>query len=197
MIRARGVARALCVSGAVCLLLLLTGPAVSLAAPQPKPTLTGETFTGVPTVTATCDPTSNSTISYSVSGTATGPYPGTFTESGTATLGPQGFFIDPNNPNAPGNVVSFSATFTIQAAGGVQIFGAMQLAPPGLLAGNHGFCDQFSLQSFGAQSDYQALIRAKGPPCTDSGQSLTAVNAGQNYPQSQFNQSFYSNQQAC
>jgi hypothetical protein len=73
----------------------------------------------------------------------------------------------------------------------------MRLAPPGLLAGNHGFCDQFSLQSFGAQSDYQALIRGNGPPCIDRGQSLTAVNAGQNYPLSQFNQSFYSNQQAC
>jgi len=94
MIPARRVARALCVSGAMCLLLLLTGPAVSLAAPQPKPTLTGETFIGVLTVTATCDPTSNSTISYSVTGTATGPYPGTFTESGTATLGPQGIFIE-------------------------------------------------------------------------------------------------------
>jgi hypothetical protein len=197
MIQARRVARALCVSGGVCLVLLLTGPAVSLAASQPRPTLTGETFTGVPTVTATCDPTSNSTINYSVSGTATGPYPGTFTESGTATLGPQGIFIDPGNPNAPGNLVSFSATFTIQAATGVQIFGAMQLAPPGLLAANHGFCDQFSLQSFGAQSDYGALIRAKGAPCIDRGQSLTAVNAGQNYPLSQFNQSFYSNQQAC
>ena len=38
-------------------------------------------------VTATCSATGTSTISYAASGAAFGPYPGTFTEVGTVTIG--------------------------------------------------------------------------------------------------------------
>jgi hypothetical protein len=68
-------------AAAVCALL---APAAASALP---PTLTREFFGGTPTVTATCA-ASGSMIFYSVSGVAVGPYPGTFTESGTATIGP-------------------------------------------------------------------------------------------------------------
>lgn len=66
------------------------GMAVATASAQTPPaTLTGETFTiSPPTVTATCG-TSSSTVSYTVSGAAIGPYPGTYTESGTLTIGPE------------------------------------------------------------------------------------------------------------
>ena len=173
----RRFSRALTLSAAAALLLLLCVPATGSAAPpQAKPSLAGESFAGTPTVTFACDPMNSSTISYTVTGTAAGPYAGTFTETGTATLGPQGIWKDPTNPNAPGDVTSFNATFTIQTASGVKISGSKQLAPPGTLAGNQGFCDNFGLQSFGVQSDYTASIKAKGPSCTDTGQSGTAVN---------------------
>jgi hypothetical protein len=63
-----------------------TGGTVS-AAPLP-PTLTGEIFTiGPPTVTASCNPSGTSTVTYAVSGVAIGPYPGTYSETGTVTIG--------------------------------------------------------------------------------------------------------------
>ena len=47
--------------------------------------------------------TQEGAISYEASGPATGPYPGTFTESGTFTL------------DSEGNITSFAATFTIDS----------------------------------------------------------------------------------
>ena len=180
------------------LVLLLSLPATGSAAPpQPKPSMSGESFDGVPTVTFACDPMTTSTISYSVTGTATGPYPGTFTETGTATLGPQGIWKDPNNANAPGDVTAFSATFTIQTVSGVKVMGSKQLEPPGLLSNNQGFCDQNGIQSFGAQSSYSATIKSKGPSCTDTGDANTAVNAGITYPVAQFDESFSTNHPLC
>ena len=52
------------------------------------PTLDGETMTGVPQVESNCNLSGTSTISYSVSGAAVGAYPGTFTETGVATIAP-------------------------------------------------------------------------------------------------------------
>lgn len=167
------------------------------ATPPPKPSLAGEFFTGVPTVTFTCDPMNTSTIDFSVTGTATGPYPGTFTETGTATLGPQGIWKDPTNPNAPGDVTSFSANFAIQGANGLKVVGSKQLEPPTTLAGNLGFCDTFGIQSFGAQSSYTAVIASKGPACVDTGDAGTAVNAGITYPVAQFNEFFDTNHPFC
>lgn len=70
----------------------------------------GETLdsfgTGPFTVTGICDPTSSS-FTFSASGAARGPYPGTFGESGSFTLGP----IDATTGHYP--LTSFSAIFTI------------------------------------------------------------------------------------
>src|SRR5256886_15971238 len=149
------------------LLMSLPPPATGSAAPPPpKPSMAGETFTGVPTVTFTCDPMNNSTISYTVTGTASGPYPGTLTGTGTATLGPQGIFSGSPDPNAPGAVLSFTASFTIMTTTGAKVSGSLQLAPPGTLAGNQGFCEQNGIQSFTAQANYTATIQTNGPACT-------------------------------
>src|SRR5919108_5112050 len=78
------------------------------------PTLTFETLTGTTnTVTsANCNPEGTSTFSYSTSGVAAGPYNGTFTETGTVTVGPQP--IPPGTFSAPGGtVLSWDVTFTI------------------------------------------------------------------------------------
>lgn len=60
--------------------------------------LVGETFTLTGGSASGC--VNGGTLTFSVSGTATGPYPGTFTESGTASL------------------AGFSATFTIKSLTG-------------------------------------------------------------------------------
>src|SRR5437588_1758882 len=94
--RRRTIVRLLPARGKTLLFLLCVGwtaalaLAVATASAQTLPsTLTGEIFTiSPPTVTATCGSTS-STVRYTVSGTAIGPYPGTYTESGTLTIGPE------------------------------------------------------------------------------------------------------------
>jgi hypothetical protein len=67
---------------------------------------------GLPSPGFDCNPTGDSTFTFEVSGVATGPYPGTFTETGTVTVGPQ------TNANGTGTVTAFEAQFTINSAAG-------------------------------------------------------------------------------
>ncbi len=78
-------------------------------------TLSGETLaagTNVDsssyTTTADCSMGQVSTVTFEAAGVATGPYPGTFTETGTATIGPQTAIGFPTGP-----LLSFQSTFTI------------------------------------------------------------------------------------
>lgn len=64
-------------------------------------------------IVANCNPAGTSTFSYSASGNAFGPFPGTFTETGTVTIGPQ--FFAPGEGVAFGDVQTFSASFTIDS----------------------------------------------------------------------------------
>jgi hypothetical protein len=66
-------------------------------------------------------------MSFSASGPAGGPYPGTFTEVGTATVGPQA--VDLVGGNALGTLVTFDAVFTINSPVG-QVTGTKTLAFP-------------------------------------------------------------------
>lgn len=101
-------------------------PSVAIA-DTPAP-LTGEFLVGEGEdldVTATCSDDGISTISYSVSGLAFGPYPGTFTEVGTVTIGqtPTGFF----SLGFPiKRVTTLEAFFTIASPQG-QITGSKRL----------------------------------------------------------------------
>ena len=116
----------------------LAFPAVVAAATPP--TLSGEFLTeqsltvdpAGPKWQGTCDPTGESTFEFSSSGPASGPYPGTYTEQGTAKIGPQdgpdrGFLPDPTVPGfnlvssrgfATGPVVSIQAQFHISSPAG-------------------------------------------------------------------------------
>jgi len=103
--------------------------------------LTGESFDaadifGFPngriSITANCNPDGSSTFSYSASGSAFGPYPGTFIETGTVTIGPQ--FIAPGQGIAFGDVQTFSASFTIDSPLG-QVTGTKSLPVPGFHGG--------------------------------------------------------------
>jgi len=103
---------------ALCCALALLAPGVAGA--QTPVDLTGEMLGGTanPTlglgaVSIDCQPAGTSTVSYTVVGTATGPYPGTFEETGSYTI-------------VAGQVTSFTATFTIDA-GATQIAGSKSL----------------------------------------------------------------------
>src|SRR3989440_11034216 len=78
---------------------------------------------------ASCNPNGTTTQSFHWSGVASGPYPGTFAEDGTLTIGPQtgigagrfGFQLGP--------VLTFDATFTIDSVAG-SVTGTKHLTAP-------------------------------------------------------------------
>jgi hypothetical protein len=76
--------------------------------------LNGEVFTGqgdTRTLDGDCSSPGNGSFTFSTSGTATGPYPGTFSESGT-------FTISTDHTNGLPAVTAYSATFTITSSAG-------------------------------------------------------------------------------
>ncbi len=123
-----------------------SGPVAGQAYDAPS-TLTGERFFvtsgnvlsgDVTIIEASCNRAGTSTIQFTATGVATGPYPGTFTETGTATLGP--------HPGVGASTIyaeatSFEATFSIDSPAG-QVTGRKFLAsPPGATQGQ---CSDFS-----------------------------------------------------
>jgi hypothetical protein len=95
-----------------CLALVMGGfngtPLAPEALAASPASLMGESFSSVSgSFSGTCTSIRNGSFTYSTSDRAVGPYPGTFTESGSFTM-------------ANGRLTTFSATFTIiSAAGGV------------------------------------------------------------------------------
>jgi hypothetical protein len=137
-------------------LLLLTGclilgvlrlGAVDAQAATPS-SLTGETFTSQrvtgSTLTGTCNDEGGS-FSFSVSGTAAGPFAGTFTESGSFTAHPDGFLID------------FSSTFTITSTSGT-VTGTKRLVGDE----SHVLCNAGSLATDKLTTAYTATINGTG-----------------------------------
>jgi hypothetical protein len=109
---------------------LLAAAATTQAAPMNSPPLNevlscGENFAlhcppgGGPVVTnASCNVAGDSKFDFQVSGFASGTYTGTFTETGTLTIGPR--TPNPNFGNVPtGQVTDLSASFVINSDQGV------------------------------------------------------------------------------
>lgn len=97
------------------LLFLLLSAALALPAAafadSPPPTLTGEHFTGTFSESVgNCDTLPNPVIHYHVSGIATGPYPGTFNETGTIVISVTAPAVVP--------LVDVDAHFTIDSPAG-------------------------------------------------------------------------------
>jgi hypothetical protein len=93
--------------------MVLATQAASAVSDTLPPLMSGESFVdNTPTVTANCNSDGTSTISFSAFGAAAGPYPGTFTEVGTATVGPQTV----TNGSPQGTLLTFDAVFTIQSS---------------------------------------------------------------------------------
>jgi len=130
--------------------------------------LTGETLVqpgpglpnGVPVSTYDCNPSGTSTVTFTATGVATGPYPGTFTETGTVVFAPQAPF---------GTVTSFEANFTITSVNGT-VTGTKKLQTNPSTA--VGFCNQVGGQII-ADLDYTAQITTPSGTATDQGQSNT------------------------
>ena len=94
------------------------------AAPPSAATLSGESFfttsaSDVAPFSTQCDQAGTSTFSYSVQGPAFGPYPGTFTETGTVTMGPHLTVITPFGSLMHAQVTSWTATFEIVSPAGI------------------------------------------------------------------------------
>ena len=120
------------------LIWLLAAPS---AANAQSPSLTGEFLSSTTDATITsfdCDNTGG-TLSFSVSGIAAGPYPGTFTETGTVELGARDIPI----PGAPGQfrapILRFEAQFTITSAVGT-VTGIKRMTAPS--DANFGICNE-------------------------------------------------------
>jgi hypothetical protein len=107
-------------------IVLATQAASAVSDTLPPPTLSGESFVdNTPSVTGNCNPDGTSTISFSAAGAAAGPYTGTFTEIGTATVGPQ--TVVSGSPQ--GTLLTFDAVFTILSSVG-NVTGTKTIAFP-------------------------------------------------------------------
>ena len=150
---------------------------------------------GSSTVTGTCNPLGTSTFAFTVTGVATGPYPGTFTESGTVTIGPL----------AP-TATSFESTFTINSVSGT-VTGSKSLV--GFEASSLGLCGDAAFPTGGANSlhfegtvSYTATITTPTGTGTDSGESFVNLQDAQVRGQVGFNgfaflETFTSTAPAC
>ena len=189
----------------------LVRPAAAAAA---VPGLAGEMFLQNQPVqlTHTCDANGTSTISYSVTGDATGPYLGTFVETGTVTIGPQNLVPGPTSPlftASAGQVLTFDAQFTIDSAAG-QVTGTKRLAIPDPT--NQGACVVASTGTFLSETctdmdlaqakasglQYTATIQSPLGTAQDSGGSVAYVDQDReicptfgNLNESAFQETFY------
>ncbi len=175
--RRRRWARITCVLAAA----LVVGLVSAAAASALPSTLTGEFFLadqlqgpGTVKVSASCNPLGTSTISYFASGAASGPYLGTFTESGTATIGR---LTAPDFVNGFefGFLTNLDAFFTIDSPAG-QVTGTKSLVLPSTVLGlcydtNPGSFREICCSPTGFGLHYDATIETGGAFYGDTGDS--------------------------
>ncbi|HYZ78760.1 MAG TPA: post-COAP-1 domain-containing protein [Gaiellaceae bacterium] len=155
---------------------------------------------------AECNADGTSTVHFRAEGIASGPYPGTFTETGTYTLGPQNtpFGSVPTGlPGVPGTgmvgpVLTFEAQFEIQS-GLTVVTGTKTLSATlqGVPHPSYGACADFqnstiiqpplgpghgiasfsgTVYSVDAVSRYEATITTGSESTTDTGEAGTNFN---------------------
>jgi hypothetical protein len=169
------------------LVVLVVGLLAQPAQAAPPVSLAGETFIGTgqseggpigtSEVSGTCNASGISTFTFTVTGTASGPYPGTFTESGSFTLGPAVTQPDGNIVFPP---LALDATFTILSAT-TTITGQKSLSPRTLKPYDFGACGE-GLAPFGFSTPnaaalqimarYEAVIPRDGKTFRDHGDSF-------------------------
>lgn len=149
---------------AVVLLVALVASAPAGA--QTEPTLDGEMLSSdaAPFIEIECDASGTGTATYTMTGVATGPFPGTFTETGTFSVEDE-------------QVTSFDAQFTI-VSGTIVIQGTKALS-----AGIAGECEEApeegvaAVASMTANATYEATIPSPLGPVSDTGTApLTTIH---------------------
>jgi len=162
----------------------------------PPPTLTGEFLSAWPIplyesgssvdVVASCNATGTSTIAWSAAGNAYGPYPGTFVETGTATIGPLDGSASYVNGIPLGRVLSIDAFFTINSSVG-QVSGSKRLTTSTDSQGGCADLVNYTLPDgsgpvngefrrlFSNNMTYDALVDAGGMLYLDSGTVGTSL----------------------
>jgi len=166
----------------VTLLTLLLGPLGLVTAPGASaatPGLANEFLSSLPAAAGggTCTPSGTSLITFSVSGVASGPYPGTFTETGTVQIGPQTEEFVPGQFR--GDITAFHSDFTITSPLGT-VTGSTELVPN--TTANKAVCGSFGGQIIASALTYTATIISPEGTFTDSGRTFDnfnyCVNAG-------------------
>jgi hypothetical protein len=148
--------------------------------------LGGEPF-GQIQVSGECNPTGNTTLTFTASGPAVGPFPGTFTETGTVTMGAPGTgVLEEDGPTAR-EVLDFDAQFTVDSELG-QVTGTKSRDPAAPISS--GVCNQpdpsfrvIDLSVTGV--DYQATITTSTSTFTDSGVASVGSIHAQGTPSSE------------
>jgi hypothetical protein len=166
-------------------------PAAGASGAAASPSLTGETFAGPPGTTNyqiksdgnnpfACNPSGDTTFTLIVTGPATGPFPGTFDETATVTIGPQ-------TAGLVGTVTQFDATFTITSPAGT-VSGTKHLET--VTSPAAGQCAGFNpvpctpgltiaTESFALDATYDASITTSGGTSTDHGISHVSFQGQQ------------------
>jgi hypothetical protein len=133
------------------------------------------------TLSLNCNPATISTITYSASGIATGPYPGPFTVTGTVTIGPQ-TSPGPRPGTVAGPLLSLREEFTINSPLGT-VEGVKKLTHA--TASDQGSCQEVTdfdvdqvvdgsgtVVDVFSQPRYVAKIREPGGNFHDRGEAL-------------------------
>jgi hypothetical protein len=125
--------------------------------PGPSPSLVGEELLVQDvTLTIDCDPSRVSTVYYSASGTAVGPYPGTFTVHGLVTIAPQ-TLPGPRPGTVAGPLESLAETFTINSLVGT-VNGIKTLPPGGATPSDEGSCQHVTGFATGPVSNASGTV---------------------------------------
>jgi hypothetical protein len=150
------------------------------AAPPGTPCPPGTSSAGTVIVDCTLGPGADATLSFDATGVATGPYAGTFHETGTFILGPPGPF--PNNYSA---VLSVSSTFTIWS--GTTTVTGSKSSTGVTQPTNINFCDDYlsepPFDGAGAFANYTATIQTSQGLFADSCQASGPPNGTCSNPQ--------------
>ena len=137
--------------------------------------------------TSSCDVAGTSTVHFTASGIATGPFPGTFTASGTVTIGPQ---TPPGTTSSllAGSILSFEERFTIQS-GETTVTGTKTVYHGPIFGGEAGTCHELPpgvephlvggggarIMSVHAFTQYEATISGPLGTYTDSGLAISGA----------------------
>lgn len=123
-------------------------------------------YTSATITSGTCNPEGDSRYRFEISGQATGPYPGSFTETGSVTIGPQTEQIPGYPGQFRGPITSFKSRFEIVAFTGI-VTGTKSLAPRsapplGDAPTNRGVCGSSAAQIIASTLTYRAKLPGEG-----------------------------------